>query len=57
MENLVNILGQGCFPIVMCGVLCWYIYSQQKTTSTILNELKVEMASIKDAIENLRGDE
>ena len=57
MENLVNILGQGFFPIVMCGVLCWYIYSQQKTTSTILNELKVEMASIKEAIENLKGDD
>ena len=48
------------FPIVMCGLLFWYMIKQNETHSEESKEMREAIASLKEAIiqliEKLKGD-
>ena len=46
-STITSLIASVGFPIVMCGVLCWYVYNVQSKLTDIVNE---NTAAIKELI-------
>lgn len=46
--TLVSTIG---FPIVMCGLLFWYINKMTDTMTTAVQEMKLAVTELKNAVE------
>lgn len=55
INELVTIFGNGFFPVIMVGVLCYYINSTQKELTNAIDLLKDTMEDIKDEIRRIKG--
>lgn len=40
LNGVVQMLGNGFFPIVVCGLLFWYVYMKDKAHKEEINELR-----------------
>ena len=49
LSNAISLVG---FPVVMCCVLFWYIYTSQAKTQEILMELTQVISELKGVIQN-----
>ena len=54
MDEIVTLVQTVGFPIGMCLILCWYIYSVENKTQQILESLK---DTIENLTETIRGRE
>lgn len=45
LQGVVTILGNGFFPIIVCGFLFWYVWNKDK-------QHKDEIAELRKSIEN-----
>lgn len=57
--ELVNIIGNGFFPVVMCALLFWYMTKQNEAhkqetdkLTEAVNELKIAITQLTDHMEN-----
>ena len=46
MNEILNAVSVVGFPIVMCGVLCYYIFKTQTASITALNKKGLEIAKL-----------
>lgn len=56
MENIsgiVQMLGNGFFPIVVCGLMFWYVYMKDKAHKDEINELRKSIDNNTRAIQKL----
>lgn len=40
LQAVVTILGNGFFPIIVCGFLFWYVYNKDKQHKEEISELR-----------------
>jgi preprotein translocase subunit YajC len=40
LNAVVNLIGQGFFPIVVCGFLFWYVWNKDKQHKEEISELR-----------------
>ena len=56
LQAVTTLLGNGFFPILICGVLLWYIYRKDGQTRETLKEMganhKEEIAELRKSIDN-----
>lgn len=56
LQALTTILGNGFFPILITGVLLWYIYKKDAQTREAMKEMnanhKEEIAELRKSIDN-----
>lgn len=56
LNALATLLGNGFFPIMICGVLLWYIYKKDVQTREAMKEMnanhKEEIAELRKSIDN-----
>ena len=56
LNAITTLLGNGFFPILICGVLLWYIYKKESQTSETIKEMnakhKEEIAELRKSIDN-----
>lgn len=57
LNEITAIIGNGFFPVIMCGLLFWYMtkqneYHKQETDSLkdAINELKIAITTLTDRI-------
>lgn len=58
--DIVTLLGNGFFPIVMCGLLFWYMTQQNSAHKAevdglkdVLNSVQIALTKLEDAITHL----
>ena len=54
MDTLIQAISSVGFPIVMCGVLCYYIY---KVQTALIESINANTTQIATLIATLGGDE
>lgn len=54
MNELVGAISTVGFPIVMCGVFCYYIFKTQTALISAINNNSLEIAKL---IERMEGNE
>ena len=56
LNAITTLLGNGFFPILICGVLLWYIYKKELQTRETIKEMnashKEEIAELRKSIDN-----
>lgn len=56
LNAITTLLGNGFFPILICGVLLWYIYKKDTQTREAMREMnanhKEEIAELRKSIDN-----
>lgn len=56
LNAITTLLGNGFFPILICGVLLWYIYKKDTQTREAMKEMnanhKEEIAELRKSIDN-----
>ena len=56
LNAITTLLGNGFFPILICGVLLWYIYKKESQTRETIKEMnanhKEEIAELRKSIDN-----
>lgn len=56
LNAITTLLGNGFFPIMICGVLLWYIYKKDVQTREAMKEMsanhKEEIAELRKSIDN-----
>lgn len=56
LNAITTLLGNGFFPILICGVLLWYIYKKDTQTRETMKEMnanhKEEIAELRKSIDN-----
>lgn len=62
-NEIVTLFGNGFFPIIMCGLLFWYMTKQTQEHKTeidglkdVLNNINVTLAKLEDAINKQSED-
>ena len=53
LQALTTILGNGFFPIVICGVLCWYVYKKDQAHKEEIGELRKSIDNNTSVIQKL----
>ena len=56
LDEVVKAISSVGFPIVMCGVLFWYIYKVESKLTEAINSLTIVITEIKTTLGN-RGDD
>ena len=51
MNEILNAVSVVGFPIVMCGVLCYYIFKTQTALITAINNNSLEIAKLVERME------
>ena len=56
LNAITTLLGNGFFPILICGVLLWYIYKKDSQTREAMKEMnanhKEEISELRKSIDN-----
>lgn len=56
LNAITTLLGNGFFPILICGVLLWYIYKKDSQTREAMKEMnanhKEEITELRKSIDN-----
>lgn len=56
LNAITTLLGNGFFPILICGVLLWYIYKKESQTREAMKEMnanhKEEITELRKSIDN-----
>lgn len=56
LNAITTLLGNGFFPILICGVLLWYIYKKDTQTREAMKEMnanhKEEITELRKSIDN-----
>lgn len=52
MSEFVELLGNGFFPIIVCGILFWYVYTTQTKTNELIKDLKNSIEKLNETIIN-----
>ena len=56
LNAITTLLGNGFFPILICGVLLWYIYRKDTQTRETLKEMntnhKEEITELRKSVDN-----
>lgn len=52
MNELVGVISTVGFPIVMCGVLCYYIFKTQTALILAINNNSLEIAKLIERMED-----
>lgn len=52
MNDILNAVSVVGFPIVMCGVLCYYIFKTQTALIEAINNNSLEMAKLVERLES-----
>ena len=56
LNAITTLLGNGFFPILICGVLLWYIYKKEAQTREAMKEMnanhKEEISELRKSIDN-----
>ena len=53
LNEFVSIFGNGFFPVVVCGVLFWYVYTKDKSHREEISELRKTVESNTVAVTKL----
>lgn len=53
LNEFVSIFGNGFFPVVVCGVLFWFVYTKDKAHRDEVNELRKTVESNTVAVTKL----
>lgn len=56
LDEVVKAISSVGFPIVMCGVLFWYIYKVESKLTEAINSLTIVITEIKTTL-GARGDD
>ena len=56
MNELVGAISTVGFPIVMCGVLCYYIFKTQTALISAINNNSLEIAKLVERMEEKNND-
>lgn len=56
LDEVVKAISSVGFPIVMCGVLFWYIYKVESKLTEAINSLTIVITEIKTTL-GTRGDD
>ena len=51
LQELATIVSTVGFPIVMCGVLFWYINKMTDSMTTAVQEMKLAVSELKNVVE------
>ena len=57
MNEILNAISVVGFPIVMCGVLCYYIFKTQTALITAINNNSLEIAKLIEEMEESDNEE
>ena len=61
INGVVQILGNGFFPIVVCGLLFWYVYKKDLQHKEEINELRKSIDNntlvVQKLIDKIGGEE
>ena len=52
LQGLTQILGNGFFPIIISGVLCWYVYRKDQDAQKRDQAHKEEISELRKSIDN-----
>ena len=53
LQGLTQILGNGFFPIIISGVLCWYIYRKDQSHKEEIGELRKSIDNNTQVVQRL----
>lgn len=60
LQALTTILGNGFFPIIICSVLCWYVYKKDQAHKEEIGELRKSIDNntlvIQKLLDRMDGD-
>lgn len=56
LNEVVKAISSVGFPIVMCGVLFWYIYKVESKLTEAINNLTIVITELKSTL-GIRGDD
>ena len=56
MNEILNAVSVVGFPIVMCGVLCYYIFKTQTALITAINNNSLEIAKLVERMEEKNNE-
>ena len=56
LNEVVKAISSVGFPIVMCGVLFWYIYKVESKLTDALTELSTVIARLEAKFDKIDGD-
>lgn len=61
LNAVVQILGNGFFPIVVCGLLFWYVYRKDTQHKEEINELRKSIDNntlvVQKLVDKMGGDD
>lgn len=52
IETITSLITSVGFPIVMVGVLCWYVYFSTNKLGKTLDEIKTALIHLEDSKDN-----
>ena len=53
LNNLTTILGNGFFPIIVCGVLFWYVWKKDAQHKAEMDEIRKSVDNNTNVLEKL----
>ena len=60
INALTQVLGNGFFPIIISGVLCWYVYKKDQSHKEEISELRKSIDNntmvVQKLIDKMEGD-
>lgn len=56
LNEIVKAISSVGFPIVMCGVLLWYIYKVESKLTDAITELSTVIARLEAKFDKIDGD-
>ena len=56
LNEIVKVISSVGFPIVMCGVLFWYIYKVESKLTDAITELSTVIARLEAKFDKIDGD-
>ncbi len=55
-NTVTNLISNVGFPIAMCLLMMWYIYTSQSKLTEAINELKETMVEVKARLEAMKNE-